>query len=210
MVKGTSQIIEILTRLRNKGHEIELVQIQGMPNEVVLQELARCDFIVDQLYSDSPMAAFATEAALFGKPAVVGGYFAEGIEKCIEPADFPPSLYVEPDDLEMAIERLIVDTEFRLRLGKQARQFVLTRWCPMGVAGRYLQLLNDDIPSDWWCDPDRVDYLSGCGLPRVRSKLLVGLLLKHYGASALQVQDKPYLERDLVEFASLAEKSADA
>lgn len=209
MVKGTVEILEILDRLRRKGHVIELVKIQGMPNEVVLQELARCDFIVDQLYADTPMAAFATEAALFGKPAVVGGYFAEAIEQYLEAADIPPSLYVEPDDLEMAIERLVVDKEFRLRLGEQARHFVLNRWSLTDVAGRYLQLLNDDIPSHWWCDPAKVRYLSGCGLPRGRSKKLIALLLKHFGVSALQVQDKPELERDLVEFASVPEKLAD-
>ena len=210
LVKGTSEIIEVLTRLRNKGHKIELVEIQGMPNEVVLQELARCDFIVDQLYSDTPMAAFATEAALFGKPAVVGGYFAEAINNSLEPSGIPPSLYVEPEDLERAIERLIVDSDFRLRLGEQARDFVLNHWSPMIVAGRYLQLLHDEIPSDWWCDPAKVRYLSGCGLPRGRSKMLVGLLLKHFGVDSLQVQDKPGLERDLVEFAGQGEKSADA
>ncbi len=210
LVKGTAEILEVLERLRRKGHAIELVKIQGMPNEVVLQELARCDFIVDQLYADTPLAAFATEAAFFGKPAVVGGYFAEGIKQCLEPADLPPSLLVAPDDLESAIERLVVDSAFRLQLGEQARQFVLSRWSLTGVAGRYLQLLNDDIPGRWWCDPAEVRYLSGCGLPQERSRRLVALLLEHFGASALQVQDKPGLERALVEFAKVAGEPADA
>lgn len=210
LVKGTAEILEVLERLRRKGHAIELVKIQGMPNEVVLQELARCDFIVDQLYADTPLAAFATEAAFFGKPAVVGGYFAEGIEQCLEPADIPPSLFVAPDDLESAIERLVVDSAFCLQLGEQARQFVLSRWSLTGVAGRYVQLLNGDIPGQWWCDPAEVRYLSGCGLPQGRSRRLVALLLEHFGASALQVQDKPGLERALVEFARVAEEPTDA
>lgn len=210
LVKGTSEIIEMFDRLRRKGHAIELIKIQGIPNEIVLQELSRCDFIVDQLFADTPMAAFATEAALFGKPAVVGGYFAGMIDEFLDKADVPPSLYVEPQDIEMAIERLILDKEFRLQLGEQARHFVLTRWSPKDVAGRYLQLLNDEIPSDWWCDPAKVRYLSGCGLPKGRSKRLVRLLLKHFGSRSLQVEGKPQLERDLMEFASLAETSADA
>lgn len=210
LVKGTAEINEVLERLRRKGHTIELVKIQDMPNKVVLQELARCDFIIDQLYADTPMAAFATEAAFFGKPAVIGGYFAKGIEQCLDPADIPPSLFVAPDDLESAIERLVVDSAFRLHLGEQARQFVLTRWSLTGIAGRYLQLLNDDIPGQWWCDPAEVRYLSGCGLPQGRSRRLVALLLEHFGASALQVQDKPGLERALVEFARAAEEPPDA
>lgn len=210
LAKGTAEILEVLDRLRQKGHAIELVKIQGMPNEVVLQELARCDFIVDQLYADTPLAAFATEAAFFGKPAVVGGYFAEVIEQCLEPGDIPPSLFVTPDDLEMAIERLVVDSAFRLELGEQARQFVLSRWSLTGVAGRYLQLLNDEIPSQWWCDPAAVRYLNGSGLPEGRTRRLVALLVDHYGTSALQVQDKPGLESALVKFARMSEGQADA
>lgn len=210
LVKGTAEILEVLDRLRRKGHSIELVKVQGMPNEVVLQELAHCDFIIDQLYADTPLAALATEAAFFGKPAVVGGYFAGVIDQCLDSADVPPSLFVAPDDLEMAIERLVVDSAFRLQLGEQARQFVLSRWSLAGVAGRYLQLLNDDIPGQWWCDPAAVHYLSGCGLPQGRSRKLVALLLEHFGASALQVQDKPWLESALVEFAGVDEEQANA
>jgi len=73
-----------------------------------------------------------------------------------------------------------------------------------------VQLLNGDIPGQWWCDPAEVRYLSGCGLPQGRSRRLVALLLEHFGASALQVQDKPGLERALVEFARVAEEPTDA
>lgn len=210
LAKGTAEILEVLERLRRKGHVIELVKIQGMPNEVVLQELARCDFIIDQLYADTPLAAFATEAAFFGKPAVVGGYFADSIEQWLEPADIPPSLFVTPNDLEMAIERLVVDSAFRFQLGEQARQFVLSRWSLTGVAGRYLQLLNEEIPSQWWCEPTAVRYLGGSGLPEGRARRLVALLISRFGASALKVQDKPWLESALVEFARASEERTDA
>ena len=210
LAKGTADILEMLDNLRRKGHSIELVKVQGMPNDVVLQELARCDFIVDQLYADTPLAAFATEAAFFGKPAVVGGYFAASVTECIEPDDIPPSLFVTPNDLEMAIERLVVDSSFRLQLGEQARQFVISRWSLTGVAGRYLQLLNDDIPDHWLCDPAAVSYLSGSGLPERRTRRLLVLLLDRFGASALQVQDKPGLEAALIEFARVGEEQAGA
>ena len=210
LAKGTVEILEVIERLRRKGHSIELVKIQGMPNQAVLEELVRCDFIVDQLYADTPLAAFATEAAFFGKPAVVGGYFADSIEQCLEPADIPPSLFITPDDFEMAVERLVVDSAYRLQLGEQARQFVLSRWSLTGVAGRYLQLLNDEVPSQWWCDPSAVRYLNGSGLPERRARRLMGLLVSRFGASALQGQDKPDLEKALVEFLGVGEEQADA
>ena len=201
LVKGTSAIVAVVANLRRKGYSIELVKLQGMPNDVVLRELTQCDFVVDQLYADTPLAAFATEAAFFGKPAVVGGYFANSVMNCLALNDLPPSMFVLPDELESAIERLIVDSDFRGELGERARQFVSSHWSLSGVALRYLRLLNDDVPFEWWCDPRSVNYLGGCGLPLGRTRRLVGLLIEGFGPSALQVQDKPQLEAALVKFA---------
>lgn len=110
----------------------------------------------------------------------------------------------------MKLYYLVVDSPYRLQLGEQARQFVLTRWSPKAVAGRYLQLINDDVPSQWWCDPAVVRYLSGCGLPEERARQLVALLVSRFGPSSLQVQDKPWLEAALVEFSRVGDKQADA
>lgn len=201
LVKGTEAILSALDNLRKKGYLIDLIKIQGMPNEVVLRELAQCDFVVDQLYADTPLATFATEAAFFGKPAIVGGYFANTVADCLAAEDIPPSMFVLPDELESAIERLILDAELRRLLGERARQFVSTHWSLHGVARRYVQLLNDEVPDQWWCDPASVSYLEGCGLPRGRAKRLISLLVDRFGADALQLHDKPELEADFVKFA---------
>ena len=209
--KGTAGILSALENLRNKGHSFELIKIQGMPNEVVLRELAQCDFVVDQLYADTPMGAFATEAAYFGKPAVIGGYFSSQVGQFVELESMPPSLFVAPEEIELAIERMMVDASFRHDLGKRAQEFVLQRWNPREVAVRYLRLLRDDVPERWWCDPQAVCYLEGGGVPRGRVKRLVASLVRHGGVSALQVSDKPELERafcELIGSASLERDSA--
>lgn len=197
LTKGTPRILEIIERLKTKGHAIDLVMIQGMPNQRVLEELSRCDFIVDEMYSDTPMAIFATEAAYFGKPAVVGGYFAAEMEANIESAEIPPSLFVHPDHVEAAIERLIVDVCFRKELGQQARNFVQQHWAPKAVAGRYLQLMQGDVPSFWWFYPERVRYVYGCGVLSNRLKLLLSSYIASKGLAALQVSHNPKLEAGL-------------
>lgn len=209
-VKGTAEILAALDRLREKGHLFEFIKIEGMSNEVVLRGLARCDFVVDQLYADTPLAVFATEAAILGKPAVVGGYFADSVPQCLSESELPPSMFVSPRQLESAIERLLVDTDFRQALGARAKQFVLTHWGLSCVADRYLRLLNGDVPSSWWCDPASVNYLSGCGLPEERTKRLVALLVDRFGASALQLDDKPALKAALVAFSRSREDRAHA
>lgn len=204
-VKGSALIVRIVEGLAAKGLPVELVQIQGMPNRRVLEELANCDFVVDQLYSDTPLAAFATEAAFFGKPAVVGGCFAAQAAQAIGPGDMPPSLYVEPGAVGEAVERLARDEALRRELGERARRFVEERWNSVAVARRYLGLLRDDVPATWWCDPGDVRYVEGCGLPRERARRLVQLLVEHAGAGALQVSDKPALE---AAFLALARRPA--
>lgn len=200
LAKGTPQILDIVERLQEKGYLIDFVKIQGMPNECVLEELARCDFIIDQLYSDTPLAAFATEAAFFAKPAVVGGYFASQIQRYVPEGDIPPSLFVTPQELESAIERLILDPAMRLELGARAQCFVEARWNTRVVAERYMALLTDEVPSHWWCDPRSVRNLEGSGLPRERARRLVASLLAQGGD--LHVSDKPELEAALKDFAS--------
>src|SRR5262249_21215420 len=73
--KGTPAIRRAVENLRARcPYPLEYVELQGRPNREVLEELARCDLVVDQVYNDTAMAGLATEAAAFGKPAVVGGY----------------------------------------------------------------------------------------------------------------------------------------
>ncbi len=204
-VKGTSAIIQILENLRAKGYSIEVSLIEGRANSEVLAALQQCDFVIDQLYADTPLAAFAAEAAFFGKPAVVGGYFSEFVQSYICKENIPPSFFVLPSDVEMAVEKMIVDTRFRQELGVLAQKYVLERWSPKQVALRYVQLFeNREIPSSWWIDPYSVHYVDGNGLDRQRAAKLVRELVESYGTSALMVTDKPELEQALLSLANLA------
>lgn len=201
-VKGSYKIEAIIGRLRDKGYLIDFVQIRNLPNARVLEELRRCDFVVDQLYSDSPMAAFAAEAACFGKPSVVGGYFASKVGRFVSDESLPPSLFVEPDEVESAIERLVTDTFLRRELGERARRFVQEKWCLTSVARRYLELLNGKSDARWWCDPQEVEYFEGCGLSRERVKGLMSSLVASEGMGALLLSDKPRLEQAIRAFLS--------
>lgn len=200
LAKGTPVILGVIEKLKARGYEIDFVLVQNLPNNQVLLELERCDFVIDQLYSDAPMAGFATEAAYFGKPAVVGGYFASVVGKCFAEHDIPPSLFVLPDQMEAAIEKLILDQGFRLELGKKARDFVENRWALKAIATRFLRLLQDDVPEEWWCDPNKLCYLEGSGLHRDRVRRLVASVIEYGGISALQLGDKPHLERAFLDF----------
>lgn len=200
--KGTAVIRQAVESLRRKGYAIDYVEITGRPNAEVLQELSLCDFIVDEIYSDTPMAVFATEAAFAGKPAVVGSYYVDRIKDDLPFDKMPPSMFCHPDHLEASMEKLTADQAFREALGNKARDFVMTNWTAVKVAGNYLMLIDGNIPSEWLFDPRDIRYLHGCGLPEAKAKKIIAAFLKTGGRKSLCLSDKPQLEVMFVRFAA--------
>jgi hypothetical protein len=192
--KGTPHIVAAVERLKARGHRIELVLITGRPNREVLQELAQCEFVVDQLYSDSPMAGFAAEAATFAKPAIVAGYAGDVIRRYLPAEALPPTLYCTPDEVESAIERFVTNPDVRKEFGRRAQSFVRNRWAARAVAERYLRLLDRDGPPSEWCfDPAGITYIYGSGLPAARVHALIRAVIERGGEESLAVSDKPVL-----------------
>jgi len=199
--KGTKRIREAIASLSNKGYSIDFIEIQNMPNHVVREELAKCDIVVDQLYSDYPMPGFATEAAWYGKPVVIGGYAYRHWGKWLVQDKLPPTHYCHPENIEAAIERLVADQEYRLELGRKAKFFVQNEWHPKAVAGRYLALIRDEIPDRWWFDPNSTDYYSGMGMDEPRIKSIIRKMIETGGIESLKLSDKPDLEEAFKQFA---------
>lgn len=198
--KGTSRIRSTIERLRSDGMKLDLIELQGVPNDVVHRELRRCHFVIDQLYSDGPMLSFAREAAQYGRPAVVGSYGWDEIRRLMPADSIAPVEACHPDDLAAAIRRLAQDPSHRRQLGRAAREF-LRGWASTLVARRYLRLLSGERPAAWMCDPSAVRYVHGVGLSEERAREIVAAVIRRAGVSALQVRDKPELERAFVAFA---------
>lgn len=204
--KGTPLIESAIASLQAKGHPIRFVKLIDRPHAQVLKALSECDFVVDELFSDTTMASFAAEAAAFGKPAIVGMEGYDSLRRHTSPEVIPPALVCRADGVESAIERLILDREYRLALGLEAQRFLEQHWSTERVAARFLRLTSGDIPTDWWFDPSTIDYLHGWGLTDSRAREVIRVILDRYGPSALEVADKPALQRALVEFAAAPAK----
>ena len=203
--KGTAEIRLAISRLREQGHAIDFIELVNVPNDVVLDELARCDFVVDELYSDTRMAGLATEAAFLGKPAVVGSYARDkdlAIDGVYPPSAFPPVQFCHPDRLEEAIRELISDVPYRLALGERACEFVRTQWSPSTVAARYVELIDGKVRDAWNFDPRAIRYLHGTGMPESVARAAVGRLVDMFGTRGLQLSDKPAMERAFLDFAA--------
>lgn len=202
--KGSARIEAAIARLQAKGHRIAFTKLVGRPNADVLTALRDCDFVVDELFSDTTMASFATEAAAFAKPAIVGLYGYDELRRRTMPDMLPPGVVCDADRVEEAIEHLIVDVEHRRSLGEQARAFVERQWNPARVAERFHQLIESTEPDSWYFSPADVLYLHGWGLSHDQVRRRVAAVILSGGTPALRLADKPRLEQAFDEFARAA------
>ncbi len=198
--KGSAEIRRAVEELREEGLDLELSELSGVPNQAILEALEEVDFVIDQVYSDTPMAGFPTEAAFRGKAAVVGGYYTRRLHDDV-PAEFiPPSLFCAPEELKDAIRALVTDPEKRRRLGENAYRFVTENWGSRVVAERFLRLCTDEIPETWYYDPARLRYLHGYGMPEDLLRKRLGELVARTGRETLRLKDKPELEAAFLAF----------
>ncbi len=199
--KGTPCVRQAIQSLQARNYHLEYVEITGQPHVVVIQELQQCDIVIDQLYSDLPMSAFASEAAFYGKAVIMGCYGIEEMHQCTSSELMPPIHYCHPDDIATAIEELITDDDYRTALGQQAKAYIQTYCQPEQVAKRFLQLIEGTFPTNWLYDPNGIHYIYGSGIPEWRAKELVRGVIAEGGKAALQLSDKPELEQLFVAFA---------
>lgn len=203
IAKGTRLIREAVQKLIDRGFPIQYVEISGRPNAEVLREFARCDFVVDQVFSDAPVTAVAAEAAQFAKATIVAGYASNEFINLFGNGRQPPTYNCHPDALEDAILDLIVNPALRQSIGRAAFEFVGTRWQPVEVARRFMRVVRGSVPKEWYFDPNKIRYLHGFGLPESVVKQRVCAIVNYGGKDALELADKPELERlflDMISF----------
>jgi glycosyltransferase involved in cell wall biosynthesis len=197
VAKGTPLVREVVGKLQEEGAKLELVELTGVPNHEVLRQLQLCDLVVDELYSDIPMATLAAEAAGFSKPVVVGSLYGEHFTQ--DNPDFAagedaPSFFIGPEQLEQTLRSLIADPSRLRDKGEQARRFLATHWVSEIVASNYLRLANADVPESWRADPATIGYIAGWGLSRENWATQLRQYVLHAGEGALLLDDKPGLK----------------
>ena len=203
--KGSAEILAVVKRVQLQYPEIQFIELRNRSHSEVLQALQSCDLVIDQLYSDSPLAGLATEAAFFGKPSIVGSYCHSLFKEYLDLDTYPPSLVCHPDHLEESLIKLILDVQLRQDLGQKAQAFVFEKWSPEAVAQRFLKLIRNEIPAAWWIEPKNIVYPYGAGLSEERLKRNLELLCSHYGIESLQLKHHLVLQKSLQELSALQE-----
>lgn len=198
--KGSEIFKKIISELCDEGYKINLIELKDVPNSIVLNEIANCDFVLDELYSDAPLAMLGTEAAAFSKPVIVGGYYADQYRIDNPSSQSPPALYVKPSEIKDAIRKLIDDEQYRLDLGKRAYDFVTNDWNVSAVAKNYLRLIqNEPIPDNWKCNPASLSYIWGWGLSKDNWLAQMNAYISHCGAESLKLDHNPQLKQKILD-----------
>ena len=129
--KGTRYLVEAIERLQREGHAIELVSVQGVPNQKVIELFEGCDVVADQF-----VAGFhgytALEAMALGRPVLC---FLRGPDMAIDP-DTCPIINTRPQTV-YAILKQCISGEIDLdKLGRRSRCYIERYYSLEAVAAR--------------------------------------------------------------------------
>ncbi|MCI8918681.1 MAG: hypothetical protein HFH29_07930 [Eubacterium sp.] len=182
--KGTQTIRKVIAHIKSLGFPVEYVEVTGVSHETVIEMIAESDIVVDQMFSDTPMAGFAAEAAANGIPVVVAGYYAD-YYKTQFCRPIPPTCFCRPDQLERMLISLIQDQQERIKVGALEKKFVMENWMSHDVAKRMLSLIDGTYPKEWLYDPKQNAYIWGAGNRKRWVAEKVVDLADHYGMKAL-------------------------
>lgn len=200
-LKGSNVFRNIIRRLKEQDRKIQYIELTGRTNAEVMKEIELCDFVIDELYSDSFAAVFATEALALGKPVIVGGYGLEELTKHIPSETAAPSLYCHPAEVPTVLERLVDDYEFREQSRLAAEAFS-DKCSATQVAARFIKLFDGTAPAAWFMNASNVRYVKGVGASEAIIAVRIKKLTEAYGEPALFLEDKPELKVTVLDFAN--------
>lgn len=196
--KGSAVFRREIARLNVLGIETDYRELTDLPNGEVLRAVADADLVLDELYSDIPLAGLGTESASLGTAVVVGGYGSEAIATHLPASGMPHTHYVVPDKVPALIENMIRDQALRSRTAAENLAFVHEHWSSVAVAKKFLRIITGDFPPDWRSDPAAVTYWQGWGSPEESVLAACAAIIARHGASALGIAHNPSLEREIL------------
>jgi hypothetical protein len=162
--KGSEIFSKIISELKEEGILINYVELRNKTNQEVLESIKNSDIVLDEIYSDMPLAGLGSEAAMFGIPVIVGGVYSKVITNDVENEMIPPSVYVSPEEIKNSLRELCLQKEFRLKVGDELHEFVNHQWNYKKVAQRFLDISDDNFDNKWYYEPNKISYLNGWGL----------------------------------------------
>lgn len=184
-IKGSEAIRMVLGKLRKEGFVFEYVEVKNASNNDVLDLLQETDLVIDQIYSDSPMAGLASEAAAAGVVSIVGGYFW-GLLADLQDYSPPPVIQCHPLHLYYTVKAAIQTSQKELyNKGYAARLYVRDNFSQKQYATRILDCIKREISEKCVIQPATMSYGLGCGMDLLETTESVKALFVVSGSDSL-------------------------
>jgi hypothetical protein len=201
--KGSETFRKIVENLIKEGFDLELVELKNRTNVEVLEEIQRCDLVLDELFSDTPLATLGIEASLYKKPLIVGGYFSLIVSDVLPAELLSPTLFVHPDKIERALRDLLLRSEEWPAIGEKQWQYVMNNYAPSKVANRLELIASGNFSSEYLYSPQDVTYINGWGISENNLKKQVFNYVNELGGDALLLNNNKVLKEKLLNFAGI-------
>ncbi len=139
-MKGTRFLYPVIERLKEK-YEIEFIVMSRLSHEEAINTIKSADVVLGQflmgVYGNTEI-----ESMMHGKPVI--GYIDPRFKDAYPPG--LPLVSIGPSDFEgelyRQLEQLITDEDYRLRLGKKTREYVVTVHGETPVARRLHEIIE--------------------------------------------------------------------
>lgn len=201
--KGTNDIRAMIELLKAEGCDVMLTELSNVPNAEVHRVVANADLLIDSLWNDCPHGTFPAEGAYYGKPVIIGSYFAsEQPLFYINNKYVAPFIFCRPDEVLSWLRRLIKDHELRRDISLRSTHYFHQHGSLNSIAAKYLKCIFGDAKPEWIVDPRKITYFRGYGAPEPHIKIMVREYLARFGRSALCLEHRPDLEAGFVNFAN--------
>ena len=192
-VKGSDIIRDLVSKANSHQYPLDYTELHGVSNDEVISKLIESDIAIDQLYSDTRLAGFGTEAASLGVAVLAGSYGVTELTECVQEAFLPPALVVHPRDIEETFRRLVEDRDFRDQIANDCRTFISSNWSAKKVSERFLLVVNGSFPQDWFFDPLKISYVHGACLQESELISIWNSGTARFGQEFLDIPHRPDL-----------------
>lgn len=199
--KGSMEIRNYLSALRDEGIDVTLKEKTGVRNHAILGEMNNCDVVVDQLFSDTPVSVIGMEAHSTGRVAAVSGYGWNKILPFLgHPNESLACFYVQPSDFYNLLKKLATDENFRVQTLRAQTQITQDFANLDKMTNHYLTILSGQVPVGWIYDPKDCDYFLGAGQHELVTKRQVAGIVAHFGERALGLSHNKNLLQKTLKF----------
>jgi glycosyltransferase involved in cell wall biosynthesis len=137
--KGTRYIEQAVESLRERGYDVELDLVEGVPNDEARRRYAEADIVFAQCLAGW-IGYTELEAMAAGKPVI--GYIRN--PRYLEHFPGCPLVNATPGTLEAKLEQLVSSAALRRELGQAGREYVEREWSYEALAPRY-DALHDQV-----------------------------------------------------------------